>query len=351
MFGRTKPPMIGVDISSSSVKVLELRQASDGYRIEAYSLAPLAPEAVVEKNIADVEAVGAALRKAVAQAHTRTKHVAMAVPSSAVITKVIPMTAGMSEDEMEAQIELEADQYIPYPLEEVNLDFEVLGPTPNAQESVDVLLAASRNENVEMRSAVAEMAGLTAKVVDIEAYAVEHAFPLLMGQLNESPDDKTIAVVDVGATMTGLHVFRDSRLIYTREQAFGGRQLTEEIVRRYGLSLAEAGRAKRKGGLPDSYVPEVLEPFKDAMIQQINRLLQFFFSASQYETVDHLMIGGGCAGIPNIDVAIENRIGTPTNIANPFSHMSLSPRIDPQAISDDAPSLLIACGLSLRSFD
>ncbi len=246
---------------------------------------------------------------------------------------------------------MEADHYIPYPLEEVNLDFEVLGPSEKNPETVDVLLAASRSENVDMRVAALEIGGLNPKIVDVEAYALESAFALVAEQLPGGAGDQTVAVVDVGATMTTLNVLHDCKIIYTREQVFGGKQLTEEIMRRYGLSYEEAGMAKRQGGLPDNYGPEVLEPFKDAMAQQVSRSLQFFFSSSQYNGVDRIVLAGGSASIQGIDEQIESKLGTDTSIANPFASMSLAPRVKPQTLSNDAPALMIACGLALRSFD
>jgi type IV pilus assembly protein PilM len=306
---------------------------------------------VIEKNISDVEGVGEAIRRAVKRSGTRSKFAAAAVAGSAVITKVISMPASLSDDEMESQIQLEADQYIPYPLEEVNLDFEVIGPSEDDPERVDVLLAASRSENVEVRVDALEIAGLTATVIDVEAYAMENAFSLIKEQMPDHGLDKTIAVVDIGATMTTLNVLHDLKTIYTREQVFGGKQLTEEIQRRYGLSYEEAGMAKRQGGLPDNYVPEVLEPFKEAMAQQVSRSLQFFFSSSQYNSVDHIVLAGGSSSIPGVDELIEQNQGVPTTVANPFSNMIISPKIKAQVLSNDAPALMIACGLALRSFD
>lgn len=261
------------------------------------------------------------------------------------------MPATLNDDDLEGQVQLEADQYIPYAMEEVNLDFEVLGPTEGAPESVDVLLAASRSENVEMRTAAADFAGLTSKVVDVEAYAVENAFSLLADQLPEEIRDKTIGVIDIGATMTSLNLITDNKMVYTREQPFGGKQLTEAIMNHYGLSYAEAGLAKKVGDLPENYVPELLEPFKETIVQQVNRLLQFFYSTSQYNSVDHIIMGGGCAAIPGVDELIQGRLRIPATIANPFGNASLSSRINPQHLSNDAPTLLIACGLALRSFD
>ena len=351
LFKQKQPVVLGLDISSTAIKLLELGQSGDRMRVESYAVEPLPANSVIEKNIADVEAVGEAIKRAVKRSASRTKLAAVAVAGSAVITKIIAMPASLSEDEMEQQIELEADQYIPYSLEEVNLDFEVIGPSENDPERIDVLLAASRSENVDIRIAAIELAGLKAKIVDVEAYAMENAFSLLIPQLPEQGIDQTIAVIDIGATMTTLNVMHDRKTIYTREQVFGGKQLTEEIQRRYGLSYEEAGMAKRQGGLPDNYIPEVLEPFKDAMTQQVSRSLQFFYGSSQYNNVDHIVLAGGSAMIPGIDEMIANKLGVHTSVANPFTNMTLASRVKAQSLSNDAPALMIAAGLAMRSFD
>lgn len=343
--------MLGLDISSTAVKLVELSRHGNRYRIESYAVEPLPPNSVVEKNISDVEAVGEAVRRAIKRAGTRGKFAAVAVAGSNVITKTISMPGNLSDEELQSQIELEADQYVPYPLEEVSLDFEVLGKSQNNPDTVDVLLAACRTETVEMRTAAVESGGLSTRIVDVEAYATENAFRLLLDQVPDQGVDRTVAIVDVGATMTTLSVLHDQKLIYTREQVFGGKQLTEEIMRRYGLSYEEAGMAKRQGGLPENYEPEVLEPFKEAMCQQVSRSLQFFFSSSQYNSVDQIMLAGGSASIPGIANLIHERTGIETVVANPFASMSLSSRVKPQSLSNDAPALLIACGLALRSFD
>jgi type IV pilus assembly protein PilM len=353
LFGSNAKAMVGLDISSTAVKLLELSHSGSRYRVEGYAVVPLPPNAVAEKNITDVEAVGAAIARAVKKSGTRAKFAVVAVAGSAVITKVITMPESLSDDDMASQIALEADKYIPYPLEELNLDFEVLGPSEGEAEAehVDVLLAASRSENVDVRVAAADLGGLTTKIVDVEAFAMEGACRLLTQQLPNGGKDKTIAVVDVGATMTTLNVLHDFRIIYTREQVFGGKQLTEEIQRRYGLSYEEAGLAKRQGGLPDNYGSEVLQPFKEAMAQQVSRSLQFFYSSSQYNSVDHIVLAGGCASIPGIEEIVEEKTDMPVTVANPFTDMATSSRIAANTLSSDAPSLMIACGLALRSFD
>ncbi len=345
------PPLVGLDISSTAVKLLELGKNGDRYRVESYTVEPLPPNSVIEKNISDVEAVGEAIKRAVKRAGTRCKYAAAAVAGSAVITKVITMPANLTEDEMEQQIMLEADQYIPYPLEEVNLDFEILGPSENAPEQVDVLLAASRSENVDVRIAAIELGGLKPRIIDVEAYAMENAFALIAPQLPDQGMGQTIAVIDVGSTMTTLNVIHNLKTIYTREQVFGGKQLTEEIQRRYGLSYEEAGMAKRQGGLPDNYVPEVLEPFKEAMTQQVSRSLQFFFSSSAYNNVDSIVLAGGSSMIDGIDEMIANKLGVPTIVSNPFTQMTIASKVKAQSLTNDAPSLMIGCGLAMRNFD
>ena len=343
--------MLGLDISSSAVKLLELSEQNNRFRVEGYAVEPIPPNSVVEKTITDIESVGETIRRAVRRSGTKAATAAVAVAGSAVITKTISMPAALNDDELASQIELEADQYIPYPIEEVALDFEVVGITENNPDMVDVLLAACRSENVDARVAAVELGGLTAQIVDVEAYALENAVVLIASQLPEHGFDKNIAIVDIGATMTTLNVLQDQRIIYTREQVFGGSQLTEEIQRRFGLSYEEAGLAKRQGGLPDNYGPEVLEPFKEAMAQQVSRSLQFFFSSSQHNAIDHIVLAGGCATIQGADELIAERVGIPTTIANPFSSMTLSPKVNAQALSDDASALMIACGLALRGLD
>jgi len=351
LFNKKANTLLGIDISSTSVKLLELSRSGGRYKVEAYAVEPLPPNAVVEKNIAELEGVGQALSRVVAKARTAVKTAAVAVAGSAVITKTIEMDGGLSDDELENQLKIEADQYIPYPLEEVAIDFEVQGTSTRNADRVDVLLAACRKENVEVREAALALAGLTAKVVDVEAYALERAFSLLGDQLGGNADELTVAVVDIGATMTTLSVLHHGRTIYTREQLFGGRQLTEEIQRRYGLSVEEAGLAKKQGGLPDDYDSEVLQPFKDAVVQQVSRSLQFFFAAGQFNDVDYILLAGGTASIPDLDRLIQQKIGTPTLVANPFADMVLSGKVNAGALASDAPALMIACGLAMRSFD
>jgi type IV pilus assembly protein PilM len=346
--------VLGLDISSTSVKLLELSRSGGNYRVESYGVEPLPENAVVEKNISDVDGVGEAIQRLIERCKTKVKFAAVAVAGSAVITKTIEMGGLLTEDEMEKQIEVEADQYIPYPLDEVALDFEVQGVSPRSEDQVEVLLAACRRENVEMREAALELGGLKAKVVDIEAHCIQRAFELVREDFSEDGDeeeDQIIAIIDIGATMTTLSVLTGAGAPYTREQLFGGKQLTEEIQRRYSLSVEEAGLAKKQGGLPDDYETEVLVPFKEAVVQQVTRSLQFFYSSSAYDDVDHIILAGGTSSIEGLSDMVAAKLGTPCSIANPFLHMTMSSKVNEVNLGNDAPALMIACGLALRSFD
>jgi type IV pilus assembly protein PilM len=351
LFTKKQPPLVGIDISSSAVKVLELSKSGEHMRVERYAVEPLPQNAVVEHAITEVEQVAEAVERAVKRSGTRLKHAAVAVPAAHVITKIIKMAANMTDQERQTQIEMEADHYIPYPLDEVNLDYCVLGVSESNAEEADVLMAACRKEVVDDYLAVIQRPGLQPHVVDVETFAMENAYSLIASHMPGGGMEKTVAILDVGATATNINVVHNNRSVYTRDHAFGGRQLTEEIQRRYGLSYEEAGLAKKQGGLPDNYQTDVLRPFMEAMCQEIMRALQFFYSSTPFNSVDQLLLAGGCAQISGVDELVAARIGVPAIVSNPFASMSLNSRIKPQLLSNDAPSLMIACGLALRSFD
>lgn len=351
LFAKKRPPLVGIDISASSVKVLELSKTGGQYRVERYAVEPLPLNAVVEHAITEIEQVADAVERAVKRSGTKCRNAAVAVASSHVISKIIRMPAGLSEQDLQMQIEMEADHYIPYPLDEVNLDFQVLGTAEDNAEEVEVLIAACRKEIVDDYLAVIHSHGLTPTVVDIENYAMESAYTLIAEHMPGGGMERTVGIFDIGATTMNLNVMHNNRSVYTRDHNFGGRQLTEEIQRRYGLSYEEAGLAKKQGGLPDNYQTDVLRPFMEAMCQEVMRALQFFYSSSSFNSVDQVLLAGGCAQVPGVDELVATRIGVNTAIANPFANMALASRIKPQMLTNDAPSLMITCGLALRSFD
>ncbi|MGB8694994.1 pilus assembly protein PilM [Acinetobacter sp.] len=350
LYRKPSKGLIGVDISSTSVKLLELSvKNGNRYWVESYALVPLPEGSVVEKNILNPEAVGEALEKAFNLANTQSTVAALAIPTSMVITKTIEMDTDMTDDEREVQIRMDAEQYIPFPLDEASLDFEVLPERLANPNRVNVLLVATRLENVEARSEVLELAGLTPKIADVESFAIENAYQVFSDTLPMGVN--TVGILDIGHTMTTLSVMQNNKVIYTREQVFGGKQLTQEIQNRYGLSFDEAGRAKKSRSLPDDYDIEVLEPYLEAVVQQAARSLQFFFSSSQFNEIDHILLAGGNANIPGLAKLLQQKLGYRVTIANPFLQMGFSPQIDIKKIENDASSLMVACGLALRSFD
>ena len=347
-FKKKSAPILGIDISATAIKLLELSRSGSKYRVESYAVEALPPNCVSDKTINDIEQVGEAVARAVKKSGTRTKTAAVCVAGSSVITKMISMPAGLSDDEMESQIQVEADQYIPFPLEEVAMDFEVVGESEEGADRVNVLLAASRSEIVDNVVASIELGGLSAKVVDIESFAIENTIDLLSNDFPADLSKDAIAVADVGSAITTFSVLENMKTLYSREETFGGSQLTEDIQRRYGLSYEEAGLAKRQGGLPDNYEPEVLEPFKENMASQIGRALQFFYASSEISDIDVLMLAGGCSSIPGIAELVEERLSVKTVVANPFANMAVASKISTKNLANDAPAMMIACGLALR---
>ncbi len=352
LISKKSQPLLGLDITTSSVKLRGLSKSGKRYRVESYSAEPTPPSSVSEKAIVDAKAVGEAIRRAVKRAGAKATDVAVAISGDAAITKVIQMPSSLSERDLEGQVEIQADQYIPFPMEEVSFDYEVVGPNEKDPELMDVLLVATRTENVDQRQAAVNAAGLVANVVDVEAFALENACALLSHQIPDGGMGQSVAVVDIGASSTTFSVLSDLKVVYTRDFNFGGQQLTEEIMRTYGLSMEDAGRAKKQGGLPSNYQPEVLEPFIDDMTQQVSRSLQFYLaSGGGREQPDMILVCGGCANIPGIADVISSRVGIPTEIGDPLGQMKISSKAKSQGVHKDATSLLTACGLALRSFD
>ncbi|MCP3999862.1 MAG: pilus assembly protein PilM [Gammaproteobacteria bacterium] len=344
--------LAGLDITTSSIKLIELVPQGRGYQVECYAAEPSPPNSITEKSIVDADAVGEAVRRAVNRSSTKATEVAIAISGDAAITKVIQMPQHLNDNDMEAQVEIQADQYIPFPMEEVSFDFQVMGESPSDPDMVEVLLVATRTENVDQRRAAVEAAGLKVHVVDVEPFALENACSLLTHQMPDGGMDHQIAVVDFGASSTTFSVLQDLRVIYTRDFNFGGQQLTEEIMRVYGLSLEDAGRAKKEGGLPSNYQPEVLDPFVDDMTQQVSRSLQFFLaSGGGREQPDEILVCGGCANIPGVADLVASKVGIPTEVGDPLGQMKVSSRARSQGVKDDATALLTACGLAMRGFD
>jgi type IV pilus assembly protein PilM len=351
-FKKSSPPLVGIDISSSAVKVVELSAGqSTTMRLDKYAIEPIERGAVADGAIEKPEVVAEALGRALRKSGIKVKEAALALPTAAVITKKITLPAGMTDDEYEIQVESEASQYIPFSIDEVNLDFQILGPTANSDGDVDVLLAASRKEKVVDRMSIAEMCGLKPVVMDIDSYAARGALDHATAYLASGAKDKIIAVFDIGHTLTKLSILLNDQTVFEREQAFGGGQLTQDIVRLYGITPEEAEVRKRSGDLPDNFATDVLNPFIDQLSTDAARSLQFFFTSTPYTKVDQVLLAGGSAVIPGLVEAVAERTQVITEIVSPFQGMEIADTVREKQLKLDAPALLVACGLAMRRFD
>jgi type IV pilus assembly protein PilM len=343
--------MVGLDISTTSVKLVELSDAGKGtYKLTRYAIESLPKGSVMDGNIENMEAVSEAVRRVWKKSGTRIKNVAMSLPSAAVITKRIFLPEGLTEEALEVQVETEANQYIPFALDEVSLDFQVLGPASNSPGDVEVLIAASRKEKVEDRVAAAQAAGLKPTVVDIESYASRASVERLRMMLPNAGDNMIVAVFNIGANTTSISVMLNGQSIYEREQAFGGNQLTQDISRAFGLPFEDAESKKRSADLPENYTRDILQPFIENVALEVTRALQFFFTSTPYGRVDQIMLGGGCAVIDGLADVVANRAQTPTSVINPFKGMEIDTDIKEKQLRADAPSLLTCTGLAMRRF-
>ncbi len=351
LLGRKHPPLIGLDISSSSAKLVELGLTANGeYVLERIASEPFEKGWITDGQVEKFEEVAAALRKLVQRSGTRTRQVAMAMPQSAVITKRIMLPAGLRDDELELQVESEANQYIPFSLDEVSLDFCVVGPSPTSAADVEVLIAASRRERVQDRQGLAESAGLKPMVLDVESHASLLAISRLVDTLPKHGQGALVALFEIGADTTSLKVLRDGELLYDRDQAFGGTQLTTLIAREYGFLFEEAEQKKLAGDLPEAYEEKILAPFVDTLSQEIGRALQYFFTSTPHHKVDYVMLSGGTATLPGLRERVTDLTTFSALVVNPFDNMKMGGGLSEARVRRQAASYLTACGLAMRRF-
>jgi type IV pilus assembly protein PilM len=351
LFSRQPAPVIGLDISSSSIKLVELGQDRSGNLVlERCGIEPLEPGWISDGNIEKFDEVVDATRRLLNRSGSKTKNVAMALPASVVISKKIILPGGLSEREMEVQVESEANQYIPFSLDEVSLDFCVVGPSTTSAGDVEVVIAASRKEKVEDRQGLAEAVGLVPVVLDVETYAARLAAGRVIGRLPGGGVDALVALFEIGAMTSTMQVLRNEDLVYERDQVFGGAQLTQMLVRQYGFTQEEAETKKRAGELPDDYGTVVLQPYVESLAQEVERALKFFFTSTPHNRVDYILLAGGTAGLPGLTEAITRHTSFPCQVVNPFDGMDIGRGVREKKMQREAPSYLTACGLAMRRF-
>ena len=342
--------MVGIDVGSHEVKAILLSKTTDGYKIVSHAAVPVKKGAVNDHEIRDNDAIIESLRLVKRSLPKGTKFASVAVSGSAVMTKVIYMDALLSEEEMEAQIEIEADNLIPYSLDEVSIDFETLGTNSTDPTKVDVLLSACRTENIDARVDALDGINLDTKVVDIEGYALGRSFELVAAQLPGEAENKVVALVDIGANITTFAVVENGETSFIREQAFGGEQFTQSILSFYGMSHEQAEKAKLEGDLPRNYMFEVLSPFQTQLLQQIKRTLQIYCTSSGKDKVDHIILCGGTSKLEGMANLLTNELGVHTIIADPFQGCLHASDDVKELLHPNISKYMVACGLALRSY-
>jgi type IV pilus assembly protein PilM len=351
LFSRQPEPLLGIDIGSSNIKLVELGQTkSGGWVLEKCAIEPLDHGWVVDGTIENFDEVLLAIKRLIKKTGTKTKSAVMALSPSAVITKKIMVSAGLSDQELEGQVEAEANQYIPFALEEASLDFCVVGPSANSPGDVEVLIAASRKEKVQDRLALAEAAGLKLAIIDVESYAARLALNRIIRGLPNEGLNATVALFEMGSQSTTMQVLRDGKLLYEREQPFGSGQLMKLIARQYGLTMEEAVIKRRNGELPSDYKTSVLIPFITGISNEIGRVLQFFFTSTQHNSVNYIMLSGEASIFIGLPRAVTDQTSFPCTVINPFEAMKVAEGVREKKLLNDAPAYLTACGLAMRRF-
>lgn len=341
IFRKKTAGLLGIDIGPTFAKLLELKKVNGYYQVESCAVLPMPPSLVVDKSFKRLEEIGNIADQLVLRAQTSLRSAAVAVPDSSVITRTIQLEATLSESDIENQVAIEAEQYIPYPLEEVNMDFSVLGPSSKDPNQVDVLIVASRSEHVNARVQALAFAGVTTEIVDVESYAIERACGLVKAQLPNQGNDQVVAVVDLSKTMVQLIVLDNFKIVYTRE----------EMIEQPFVDAGNPG-LKAHSLIVDAPAHGQTDwtLFEEAVVLQLRRALQFFYSTTEYLTIDHLLLAGDSARVGNLTKTIAEQLAVPTTLVNPFITMRINNKIDSALLMQHAPAMLICCGLAMRSF-
>lgn len=347
-FRRGYEPLLGIDVGASAIKLVELGGVLDQPTVLRCAAQSLEKGWVAEGNVEKFDEVADALRRLLRVSGAKTRRAALALPSASVIARKLTIPDGLGEDALEVHIESEAAQHLPFPIAEVALDYCVMGSSPTVAGALEVLMVAARKDKVADRQGLAEAAGLEPVIIDVESYAARLAAARIIQALPDQGKGRLIALFEIGSLSTSLQVLRGDEVIYERDQPIGGFTLTQSIARRYALSTEEAERKKKMSvELPTDYPQTVLQPFLDTLAQEMERALQFFFTSTPHNRVDHVLLSGGTASLPGMADIVAKVTGFDTRVLDPFDGMVGGVKI----ASGLAPTaFLVATGLALRRF-
>jgi type IV pilus assembly protein PilM len=339
---------VGLDIGSSSVKLVQLKEKRGGYALQAFGTAPLPPEAIVDGALMNSSAIVQAIQEAVAAQGLRTKEVAIGVRGHSVIIKKISLPR-MTQEELDESIQWEAEQYIPFDVKDVNIDTQILTPEGDAAGQMDVLLVAAKKDMINDYTSVCAEAGLTATVVDVDAFAVQNAY-----EANYEQADETVVLINVGAAVSNINIVSHGITTFTRDITLGGNAFTEEIQKQLNISYDEADALKVGGqGETDAVVPQeverVIQGVAEQMGGEIQRSLDFYASTAPGSAIARVFLSGGTARIPALFKVLEQRAGVPVEVLNPFKNIEVdNKKFEPAVILAAAPAAAVAVGLALR---
>lgn len=334
------------------MKLVELRidAPTSTWTLERCAIEPLPRGAINDGNLVDVDKIADVVRDLIRRSESAAKRITLAIPSGAVISREVMLPANLNDREIELQVEAEANQYVPFPLDEVNLDFCVLGPSKSSPADVDVAMVAARREKVAALQAVADGAGVALSVLDVDAFAARRALLRAAAGLQGVAPGAVVVLLDLRGTSTMLRVLRADKLLYERELLLGGHALTQDIARQYDLGDEEAERRKCAGDLPADYAGTVRALFAERMAQEIRAALGLFFTSTSFRAVDAVLLSGGGASLEGLVDAVQAACAAPCHVVNPFAGMDLGEARVADVLAGQAPRYLTACGLAMRRF-
>jgi len=347
-FSRSRP-LVGLDIGSSSLKAVELTKTKKGYQLAAFVYEPLAADAVVDGAVMDARAVAETIKHSFLAAKFKPKGVATGVSGHSVIVKRVVVPAA-TPTEVETSIEIDAEQYIPFDIAEVNLDYQVVGPgTTSAEEAgMEVVLVAAKKDKIQNHTNVVSLAGRTAEIVDIDAFAIQNAFE---ANYTVAPD-VPIALLNIGASLMNINITKGGMPLFIRDVSVGGNQYTDILQKELQLNFQEAEDLKLgKSGSEVEMVQPLLESITEMLIMEVQKTFDFFRETYPSETISRVMISGGTSRMIGLAEKIQETLGYPTEVLDPFRSITLGPKVDEEQVTSLGPALAVAVGLALRGFD
>jgi len=346
IFGRKKG-VIGLDIGSSSIKLVELGESKNGYKLQNLGIAPLPPEAIVDGALMDSVTIIDAIRELIANTKAKTKDVITSVSGHSVIVKKITLPL-MSDSELEESIQWEAERYIPFDINEVNIDFQIFGSSSENPEVMDVVLVAAKKDIINDYVSVIIESGLNPVIIDVDAFAIEN----MLSVNYEMEKDETVAMANVGASITNINILKNNMTAFTRDIFKGGNQITEEIQRQLHIDYEEAEKIKvgsKIDATSQSIIQEVLRSASESLAIEIGNSMEFFQSTTTYEKISKLYLSGGGSKIKDFDIVLQQHIGIPVEIVNPFKKIEYSEKnFDLEYLREIGPMMAVGVGLATR---